>query len=122
MGASYFKIIEVLNMYNYKQSLAIFCCIISLAFLGLVSCISYDLSRPVTEQGNFIPIKKIKRLKTGMTKEDVAILLGSSIISPTFDNNTWHYVYTKRVKNNNMKIRHLTLEFTNNRLKTINKN
>ena len=77
----------------------------------LTSCTSYDFSRHVVQQGNLLPESKIKRLKTGMSKKDVAILMGSSLLSPTFDNNRWDYAYTYRRGNQRNKVRNLRLFF-----------
>lgn len=85
----------------------------------LYGCASYDFSRRTVQQGNLLPHSKIERLKLGMTKHDAAILMGTSLLSPLFDNNRWDYAYTTRVANQPMKIRRVSLYFKNGRLNRI---
>ena len=87
--------------------------------LGLTECASYDFSRRIVKQGNLLPQSTIQRLHTGMSKEDVGILVGTSLLSPTFNNNRWDYVYTWRKGSSAPLIRNLTLYFTNDRLTAI---
>lgn len=94
--------------------------LISMALtLTLCQCSSYDFSRRVIQQGNLLPQSKIVRLKPGMSKSDVAILMGTSLLSPTFSNNRWDYAYTWRKGNGPMIIRHLSLFFNQGRLSRI---
>lgn len=86
--------------------------LISIALaLSLTNCASYDFSRRIRQQGNLLPQSLIERLKVGMSKEDTAILLGNSLLSPTFNNNRWDYAYTWRKGSGPMEIRHLVLYF-----------
>lgn len=85
----------------------------------LTQCVSYDFSRRIVQQGNLIPSDKIERLKIGMSKEDVAILMGTSLLSPTFNNERWDYAYTWRRGTGNMEIRHAALYFSKGRLARI---
>lgn len=89
------------------------------ASLGLTNCASYDFSRRLVQQGNLLPDAKIQRLKIGMSKENVAILMGNSLLSPTFDNDRWDYAYTCRKGNANKVLRNLSLRFKNDRLVNI---
>ncbi len=88
----------------------------ALIILSLTHCASYDFSRRVVQQGNLLPEKKIKQLKPGMTKEEVAIFMGTSLLSPTFNNNRWDYAYTWRKGSHSDQVRHLSLYFSNNRV------
>ena len=87
--------------------------------LTLTSCISYDLSRHIVQQGNLLPQSKIERLKVGMSKEDTAILMGTSLISPLFNNDRWDYAYTIRKRGGPVQVHNLSLYFTNDRLTRI---
>ncbi|MBA2648911.1 MAG: outer membrane protein assembly factor BamE [Legionella sp.] len=86
--------------------------IITLFFsLGLTQCATYDFARRVRQQGNLIPEEKIARLKIGMSKDNVAILMGTSLLSPTFTNNRWDYVHTLRRGNGPLEICKVSLCF-----------
>lgn len=86
---------------------------------NLTQCVSYDFSRRIVQQGNLIPADKIARLKVGMGKEDVAILMGTSLISPTFNNDRWDYAYTWRRGSGTMEIRNAILYFSHGTLSRI---
>jgi outer membrane protein assembly factor BamE len=85
----------------------------------LTQCVSYDFSRRIVQQGNLIPSSKIERLKVGMSKEDVAILMGTSLLSPMFNTERWDYAYTWRKGSGSMEIRNIVLHFANGRLARI---
>lgn len=93
--------------------------IISLTFLG---CTSYDYSREKVQQGNLISAAQLERLKIGMSKEDVAILLGTSLISPTFANNRWDYAYTWQKRGKLKCIKSVSTFFNANNLVKVDKN
>lgn len=87
--------------------------------MALSQCASYDFSRRITQQGNLLPQEKIMRLRVGMSKEDVAILMGTSLLSPTFNNNRWDYAYTFRRGNGTLRLRNATLYFSHGVLERI---
>ncbi|CAM2859121.1 small protein A, tmRNA-binding [Legionella steigerwaltii] len=87
--------------------------------LTLTQCASFDLSRRVVQQGNLLPKSRIDRLKIGMSKNDVAILMGNSLLSPTFNNDRWDYAYTWRRGHGEMTMSTLSLYFHNNTLTRI---
>lgn len=96
--------------------------ILILALAGcLTHCVSYDLSRQIVQQGNLLPESKINKIHLGMDKETVSQVLGSSLVTPLFNNNHWDYAYTIKHSNDPISIRHISLNFKNNRLIRIQK-
>jgi len=93
----------------------------SVLALSLSGCATYDFSRKIVQQGNLLPQSKIQRLHLGMSKEDAGILMGNSLLSPTFNNNRWDYAYTRRKGNGAMLVCNLSLYFANGRLTRIEK-
>ncbi|MCX7119594.1 MAG: outer membrane protein assembly factor BamE [Legionellales bacterium] len=89
--------------------------------LSLTHCLSYDFSRSKVQQGNILSPARIAHLKLGMSKNDAAILMGTSLISPMFNQDRWDYAYTWRRGTSPNIIRHLTLFFSNDRLVKIDK-
>lgn len=85
----------------------------------LTQCSSFDLSRRVSQQGNLLPQSKIDRLKLGMSKNDVAILMGTSLLNPSFNNDRWNYAYTWRRGRGAILMKTVSLYFTNGRLSHI---
>jgi outer membrane protein assembly factor BamE len=63
----------------------------------------------------------VAKLKVGMTREDAAILLGTSLLSPTFNNNRWDYAYTWRRGTGRLIIKNVSLYFSGDRLARIEK-
>lgn len=84
--------------------------------LTLSHCASYDFSRRIVEQGNMLNQDHISRLKLGLSKNDVAALMGTSLLSPTFNNNHWDYAYTLRKGNGPLVVRNVVLYFAHDRL------
>lgn len=84
--------------------------------ISMTHCASYDFSRRVVQQGNLLQKSKIERLKIGMSKEDVGILMGSSLLNPPFARDRWDYAFTWRRGLHTTTIRHLVLYFKNDRL------
>jgi len=90
--------------------------------LSLTNCMSYDFARRVVQQGNLLPEDKINRLHTGMSKDETAILMGTSLLSPTFNNERWDYAYTWRRGNSKTTLKHVSLYFKGDRIVRIEKN
>lgn len=101
-----------------KHSIRLFFIFIVLSTL-LTSCAGYDFSRKNVQQGNILSKARVDRLKIGMSKSDVAILMGTSAISPLFNNDRWDYAYTWRKANKPLSKRYLVLTFKNDRLVNI---
>lgn len=90
-----------------------------IASFSLTQCASYDFARRVRQQGNLLPQSSINRLKIGMSKEDVAILMGTSLLSPMFNNNRWDYAYSWRKGSGGLTVRNVSLYFSGNSLARI---
>jgi len=60
--------------------------------LSLSACSSW-VYRIDVPQGNYLEQKDIDKLQIGMTKEQVKFILGSPVLTDTFNGNTWHYAY-----------------------------
>jgi outer membrane protein assembly factor BamE len=86
---------------------------------SLTQCVSYDFSRRIVQQGNLLPQSKIERLKVGMSKEDAAILMGTSLLSPVFNNDRWDYAYTWRRGSGSTEIRNVVIYFAHGRIARI---
>lgn len=44
-------------------------------------------------QGNFLDNRDVKKLRIGMTKEQVIFVLGNPVVQDSFDHDTWYYLY-----------------------------
>lgn len=90
-------------------SIVLFCAL-------LCNCASYDFSRRIVQQGNLLPQSTIQKLHTGMSKEDAAILMGTTLLSPTFNNDRWDYAYTWRKGSGELRKKRVSLYFKQDRL------
>ena len=97
-------------MQVYQRLIALF------MIFQLTGCNGYNFSRQIIQQGNLLTPAVVNRLKIGMPKEEVAILMGTSLISPLFNNNRWDYAYTKYKGNRFTAMHHLVLTFKHDTL------
>lgn len=100
-----------------KIKTVFFLCSLSL----LTQCAWHPYQSPI-QQGNVMADAKVDQLHEGMTQEQVRFLLGTPVLEPPFDNNTWNYVHTDQ-KGNSFKAttERLTLTFKKGHLARIKK-
>ncbi len=91
-------------------------CLQLIMILALANCSSYDFTRRPIQQGNLLNPTTVSRLKVGMSKEDVSILMGTSLLSPMFNNNRWDYAYTTRKGSGSNSVRHVTITFAHDQV------
>ena len=65
-------------------------CLIALILSGCAYFRPYKID---VQQGNIITQQEVSQLKPGMTQQQVYDLLGSPVLTNTFSDNSWHYVY-----------------------------
>ena len=58
----------------------------------------------------------MQHVKIGMYKTDVAIALGTSLITPTFQKNRWDYVFTWQKGEGPVMVKRVELYFVNDKL------
>ena len=95
-----------------------FISIISLALL-VTGCTIYKME---VQQGNALSNETVSQLQRGMSKEQVAALLGNPLLQDNFRSNRWDYVYYNlRSKEVSSKKQNLTLFFQNDQLIQVKK-
>ena len=82
----------------------------------LCACHWLSAAQIVTQQGNITTAKQCARLKLGMSKTEVAIVLGSPLINPTFNDNRWDYAFTWQKGESPLVLKRLSLYFSHDRL------
>lgn len=65
----------------------------TLIALGLAAGSSGCVYRMAIQQGNFLDPAQVSQLENGMTRSQVAFLLGTPMIPTAFDNDRWDYFY-----------------------------
>ncbi|TDR18415.1 outer membrane protein assembly factor BamE [Marinicella litoralis] len=68
------------------------------------------------QQGNILKQEDIDEVKPGMTKQQIAIILGTPTIADPFDQDRWDYINTYKSKGNFKKLKKFSLFFENNKL------
>ena len=92
-----------------KSTTILFICFILISSTGCI------YKTPV-QQGNVLVQKDVDEVKPGMSKRQVAIILGTPAIADPFNQDRWDYVNTFKLKGNIDEIKRLTLYFENNQL------
>lgn len=95
-----------------------FALISTLALVGAAACTVY---RPEVRQGNFLDQAKIDQVKSGMTREQVAFLLGPPMVVDGFHRDRWDYVWTlsSELTSHTMIKRHVIVYFDGDRVREI---
>ena len=70
-------------------------------------------------QGNIIEQEQIDKLKIGMTKPQVAFVLGTALAQDAFDSNRWEYTNVYRSRAGNSIIKKLVISFNKGKLKSV---
>ncbi|GAA0425443.1 hypothetical protein GCM10009133_37500 [Cocleimonas flava] len=93
--------------------------ILTLTFTLLVSgCSIYKME---VQQGNALNNETVSQLQKGMSKAEVASLLGNPLLQDNFRSNRWDYIYFKRSGNKLGNKQNLTLFFENDQLIQVRK-
>lgn len=100
---------------TYARTLALLSALLLTACGGLVY--KQDI-----QQGNVLDKEDVAELKTGMTKRQVEVLLGTPSINSPFHNDRWDYMNSYARRGGKPKKRVLTLLFENNTLASIEGN
>ena len=94
---------------------------LSLLGLGLLTgCTAvYKLDIP---QGNLVDKAQVETLKPGMTRRQVALIMGTPSIQDPFHQNRWDYAASYQQRGGDIEIKNLTLYFDDNVLAKIEGN
>ena len=87
--------------------------LVALALACLAGC-SFHLPRVhkiVIQQGNVITQEMVDRLKPGMTRRQVAFVMGEPVLRNEFTPDRWDYVYSIQLPNQPTEIHRLSLFF-----------
>lgn len=93
--------------------------IVTLTLALLVS--SCSIYKMEVQQGNALNNETVSQLQRGMSKAEVASLLGNPLLQDNFRSNRWDYIYFKRNGNKLGNKQNLTLFFENDQLTQVKK-
>ncbi|AFP85704.1 small protein A (tmRNA-binding) [secondary endosymbiont of Heteropsylla cubana] len=66
---------------------------------------------PDINQGNYLILSNVSRVRIGMTKQQVVYILGRTIMHDPFDSNTWYYIFRRASGYKNISQETLILTF-----------
>ncbi len=89
--------------------------------LAMTACIKHDFTGKTTYQGNQVSQEKLSQVRLGMSKLQVANVMGSTLISPTFSADRWDYVDTIHKANTKTKVKAYSFYFKHGQLVKIDK-
>ncbi len=84
-----------------------------LLMLTFSACSVYKME---IQQGNALSNETVSQLRPGMTKNEVATLLGNPLLHDSFHKDRWDYVYFTNKKGKESLRKNLTLLFRNGQL------
>jgi outer membrane protein assembly factor BamE len=78
--------------------------------------------RPDIQQGNFLEVKDVDQVTTGMTRSQVRYLLGTPMISDPFEAERWDYIYTlKKGRKRKLDRSHFVVYFAEDKVTRVEK-
>jgi outer membrane protein assembly factor BamE len=89
---------------------------ILLAAVLLAGCAPYKMD---VRQGNFITPETRERLKVGMTRNQVRVLMGTPLVADPFHPDRWDYVYSLEHAREQVASQRMTLYFQGEKLARI---
>ncbi len=67
--------------------------------------------RPDINQGNFLTPTDVAKIQKGMSKQQVAYVLGTPMVQDPFGSNTWFYIFRQQPGHEGVSQQTLTLSF-----------
>ena len=89
---------------------------VTLSGCGYLSSFVYKADIP---QGNFIEEKLVKKLRVGMSKEQVRFVIGTPMVTNPFSEDRWYYVYRLQRGNGELVTKQLIAQFQDNKLASV---
>jgi len=68
------------------------------------------------QQGNFISQEAVAKLKPGMTREEVKLILGTPLLTDIFHGDRWDYVFSRETPDGRREGRRIALFFADGKL------
>jgi outer membrane protein assembly factor BamE len=90
--------------------------VIIIALLSAAACSLPRVHKVTVQQGNVITQDMVDRLKPGMTRSQVAFVMGEPVFRNAFDDSRWDYLYTLEVPGYYEDQKRISLYFENDLL------
>lgn len=91
--------------------------LVALTLIGLSGCTAFPgVYKMDVAQGNEVTQEMVDQLRPGMTQSQVRYVMGTPLLTDTFNQNRWDYIYQMVEEDERTEKRRVTLYFENNRL------
>jgi len=91
--------------------------LVALTLISLTGCTVFPgVYKMDVAQGNEVTQEMVDQLRPGMTQSQVRYVMGTPLLTDTFNQNRWDYVYQMVEEDERTEKRRVTLYFENNRL------
>ncbi|WMQ73081.1 MAG: Outer membrane protein assembly factor BamE [Sodalis sp.] len=92
--------------------------VVMLMFTTGCSVFERVVYRPDINQGNYLTATDVAKIHAGMTKQQVAYTLGTSMIKDPFGSNIWYYIFRREPSHESVTQQTLTLTFNSSDILT----
>lgn len=93
--------------------------LISAALVLSAGCTSFSPYKMEIRQGNYISPEMRKKIKVGMSRQQITSVLGSPLVTDVYHANRWDYVYRFEEKTQLVEQQKLTIYFEGDFVKRI---
>jgi outer membrane protein assembly factor BamE len=91
--------------------------LVALTLISLAGCTVFPgVYKMDVAQGNEVTQEMVDQLRPGMTQSQVRYVMGTPLLTDTFNQNRWDYIYQMVEEDERTEKRRVTLYFENNRL------
>src|SRR5258706_7329133 len=109
-----FRLCTVLIVYHYRPMLRLLVALAALTASALVAgCVpripGITPYRMEIQQGNFISQEAVSKLKLGMSREDVKLILGTPLLTDIFHGDRWDYVFSRETSDGRRESRRMAV-------------
>jgi len=84
---------------------------VAVVLVSFSGCSSFSPYKMDIRQGNYITPEMRKKVKVGMSRQQVSSILGSPLVSDVFHANRWDYIYRFEEKTKLVEQQRLTVYF-----------
>jgi outer membrane protein assembly factor BamE len=106
---------------SFRPAASVLCCA---AVLALTACSTIEKYTPSwmqvykidVNQGNYLSQDMVDKLKVGMSKQQVKLVLGTPLVTSAFRDNRWDYVYEFERQGKMREHRNFTVWFAEDKL------
>jgi len=85
--------------------------IITATLATLITACSMQVYKLNIQQGNIVTQDMLDQLKPGMTKRQVAYVMGNPVLKDTFSASQWDYLYRTERREDEVKQYHIRIHF-----------